>query len=159
MEVPFSFPTYSVWRLKIIQIFLMPSYIIWPILKDRNTIRHAQIIYRAKLGYSKWSPTDGLVQYCSFSIANALDILQSCSKPQCHEDPCRKFMKQKSWESMYSTMMMSWNRHTFCIIYPLWRNPPTNQCSLSWSEIPWCSGDITVNGNGPSNEMERHLIM
>ena len=24
---------------------------------------------------------DGLVQYCSISIANALDILQSCTKP------------------------------------------------------------------------------
>ena len=149
MEVPFSFTIYSVWRLKIIQIFLMPSYIVWPILKDRNTMRHAQIIYRAKLGYSKWSHTDGLVQYSSFSIANALEILQSCNKPQCHEDPCRKFMKQKSWESM---IMMTWNGHTFCITHPLWRNPLTNQCSLSWSEISWCSGDITVMVMGPQRK-------
>ena len=41
--------------------------------------------------YILWNWTDGLVQDCSNSIANALELQQSCTKPSKHSSVLQKF--------------------------------------------------------------------
>ena len=108
---------------------------------------------------------DGLVQDCSNSIANALELLQSWTKPSV----CPVWIQSPIY--ILCVIMILWYGNTFCITGPLWGESTIYQrarimelwCQLEytgeqtielsklgnkqsncqWSEMPWRLYDIT----------------
>ena len=72
-------------------------------------IEHKLILHVAGCGTHKIY-INSLVQDCSNSIANALELLQSCTKPSIY---CVGV-------ELDNHMMISSNRNIFCITGPLW---------------------------------------
>ena len=66
------------WRWYLLQILLI-SYVYWMLLYAPSPVQTA--VFCSWLFSSVRLYSDGLVQDCSISIANALEILQSCTKP------------------------------------------------------------------------------
>ena len=72
----------------------------------------------------KWLSVDGLVQNCSNSIANALELLQSCTKPWIYafllQLPCWGNVVLANWgDSTWFSVSWKSNINTYTCIYIL----------------------------------------
>ena len=67
-------------------------------------------VHVTKLIEAEWVHIDGLVQDCSNSIANALELLHSCTKPWiCHHESCSTSVQRQAiiWIEVYKNLQMS----------------------------------------------------
>ena len=109
---------------------------------------------------------DGLVQDSSNSIANALELLQSCTKPSIYIYNEHKvwwlvisvrgiMMRSRFSNQCYRWITLTKSRKCGSTIFP---NMLNKQSSFRWPEIPWRFCDITVMILHTESNWQRHSV-